>query len=188
VRIRVPSAAERPERRATMDVEIKRIAPEHIEGLHRAVDFVARERKYLAFLEGPPLESTRQFVTNIIEKGFPQFVALAANDVVGWCDVIPKPRAVYAHSGVLGMGLLPKWRRQGHGRALITTTLDAARQFGLTRIELTVYADNFPAISLYESVGFRQEGILRDAALIDGVYMDSLVMGLVQRDGGRTSY
>lgn len=171
-----------------MDVEIKRIAPEHIEGFHRAVDLVARERKYLAFLEAPPLESTRQFVTNNIEKGFPQFVALADNDVIGWCDVIPKSRAVHAHSGALGMGLLPKWRGQGHGRRLITRTLDGARQFGLTRIELTVHADNVGAIALYKSVGFEQEGVLRDASLIDGVYIDSLVMALVERDGGRTSY
>jgi RimJ/RimL family protein N-acetyltransferase len=92
------------------------------------------------------------------------------------------------HSGVLGMGLLPKWRRQGHGRALITPTLDAARQLGLTRIELTVHADNVGAIKLYKSVGFQQEGVLRDAALIDGVYIDSLVMGIIQRDGDRTSY
>jgi len=35
---------------------------EHVEGFHRALDFVARERKYLAFLEAPPLDSTRQFV------------------------------------------------------------------------------------------------------------------------------
>jgi RimJ/RimL family protein N-acetyltransferase len=170
-----------------MEVEVKRIAPEHIAGFHRAVDFVSRERKYLAFLQGPPLESSRQFVANNIENGFPQFVALAANDVVGWCDVIPKPRAVHAHSGVLGMGLLPEWRGQGHGRALIAATLDAARRFGLTRIELTVYADNVRAIALYRSVGFQQEGVLKDAALIDGVYLDSLLMALVERPSVRKS-
>ena len=69
-----------------MEFSIERIAPEHVQGLHRALAVVARERKYLALLEAPALERTRQFVTNNIEKGFPQFVALAANDVVGWCS------------------------------------------------------------------------------------------------------
>jgi RimJ/RimL family protein N-acetyltransferase len=65
--------------------------------------------------------------------------------------------------------------------------LDAARRFGLTRIELTVYADNVRAIALYRSVGFQQEGVLKDAALIDGVYLDSLLMALVERPSVRKS-
>jgi hypothetical protein len=76
------------------------------EGFHDAVDCVARERKYLAFLEAPPLASTRQSVMNNIANGYPQFVAVADGTVVGWCDVIPKERPVHAHCGVLGIGLL----------------------------------------------------------------------------------
>ena len=48
-----------------------------------------------------------------------------------WCDVTPKSRPVYAHCGVLGMGLLPRFRSQGLGTKLITRTLKAARSFGL---------------------------------------------------------
>ena len=33
-----------------VDIAIARIAPEHIEGFNKVVDFVARERRYLAFL------------------------------------------------------------------------------------------------------------------------------------------
>ena len=58
-----------------MDVAIRRIAAEHVEGFHRALDQVARERKYLAFLEAPAVGETREFVTNNIAKGYPQFVA-----------------------------------------------------------------------------------------------------------------
>jgi len=81
-----------------MQVEIARIAAEHVEGFHRAVDFVARERKYIAFLEAPPLDSTREFVMNNIAKGYPQFVAVAGGEVVGWCDLIPKSRPIYTHN------------------------------------------------------------------------------------------
>jgi hypothetical protein len=58
-----------------VDVAIRRIAAEHVEGFHRALDQVARERKYLAFLEAPAVGETREFVTNNIAKGYPQFVA-----------------------------------------------------------------------------------------------------------------
>ena len=59
-----------------MDVETVPITAEHIEGFHRCVDLVARERKYLALLEAPPLDSTYQFVMNNITKGYSQFVAV----------------------------------------------------------------------------------------------------------------
>lgn len=118
---------------------------------------------------------------NNIKKGLPQFAALVGNDVVGWCDVIPKARPVHALSGILGIGLLPDWRGQGHWRALISKSLNAARQLGLTRIESTVNADNVRAIGLHRSVGFQQGGTLKDAFLIDGIYRDLLLMGLVER-------
>ena len=106
-----------------MDIAIARIAPEHIEGFNKVVDFVARERRYLAFLEGPPLASTSRFVMNNISKGYPQFVAIANDKVVGWCDIIPKDRPLHVHCGVLGMGLLPPFRGRGNGTALVSATL-----------------------------------------------------------------
>lgn len=39
--------------------EIVPIAEEHIEGFHAAVDSVAKEHQCLAFLDAPPLETTR---------------------------------------------------------------------------------------------------------------------------------
>jgi ribosomal-protein-alanine N-acetyltransferase len=46
----------------------------------------------------------------------------------------------------------PDRRREGYGRALVTAVLD--RQAPGTRVTLAVAADNAPARSLYESVGF----------------------------------
>jgi RimJ/RimL family protein N-acetyltransferase len=164
-----------------MDIEIVPIAAEHVDGFHRALDIVARERKYLAFLEAPPLEGTRQFVLDNIAKGRPQFVALADGAVVGWCDILPKGPPVHAHVGVLGMGLLPKHRGRGYGTKLIDATLRGARGFGFIRIELNVHADNTPAIRLYEKVGFKPEGVMRDAALIDGQFKDVIFMAKIDR-------
>ena len=50
-----------------------------------------------------------------------------------------------------------------------------------TRIELTVHADNAPAIALYRSAGFKQEGEMQDAVLIDGQYKNALLMAIVRR-------
>jgi ribosomal protein S18 acetylase RimI-like enzyme len=160
-------------------VEIVPIAQGHIESFHRALDIVARERRYLAFLEAPPIESTRGFIFNNIEHGYPQLVALPAGEVVGWCDVIPKPRPIYAHGGVLGMGLLPQFRRQGIGERLIRQSLAAAQAFGLHRIELTVREDNSNAIALYKKVGFAIEGVQRNVVQLDGEYENLILMAVL---------
>lgn len=162
-----------------MPVDIVPIEETHIAGFHRTLDIVARERRYLAFLEGPPIETMRAFVRDNIKRGYPQLVAIAAGDVVGWCDVTPKPRPIYAHGGVLGMGLLPPFRGQGIGADLIRRSLAAARAFGLHRVELTVRENNTSAVELYKKVGFEVEGLQRDAVRVDGVYENVILMAVL---------
>jgi ribosomal protein S18 acetylase RimI-like enzyme len=160
-------------------VEIVPIAQDHIESFHRALDFVARERRYLAFLEAPPFESVQAFVLDNIKHGYPELVAVSDGLVVGWCDVVPNPRPIHAHVGVLGMALLPEFRRQGIGGRLMRQTLDAAQAFGLRRVELTVRESNVVAIELYKKIGFATEGLQRDRILVDGAYENHVLMGML---------
>lgn len=160
-------------------VEIVPISQDHIESYHRSLDLVARERRYLAFLEAPPLEATRAFVLDNIEHGYPQLVAVSAGQVVGWCDVVPNPRPIYSHVGLLGLALLPEYRRQGIGGRLMRQTLDAARDFGLRRIELTVRESNVVAIEIYKKFGFAVEGLQRNRILVDGGYQNLVLMGML---------
>jgi ribosomal protein S18 acetylase RimI-like enzyme len=160
-------------------IEIVPITQGHIEGFYKTLDIVAKERRYLSFLEAPPFESTRAFILDMIEQGYPQWVALSGGEVIGWCDVTPKPRPIYAHSGVLGMGLLPPFRRQGIGKRLMLQALDAARAFGLQRVELTVRENNKNAIALYKNVGFEIEGVQRNAILVDGTYENLILMAVL---------
>jgi hypothetical protein len=147
-----------------MTCQIAPIAKEHIPVFRAGVDVVARERKYLAFLEAPPLEDVTRFVLDNIEHGSPQFVVLSADTVVGWCDVIPnRSRVIYSHCGTLG----------------VRRTIGAAFAFGLTRIELTVRENNVNAIALYKSLGFEIEGLHRNAVCIEGQYENLYSMALL---------
>jgi len=160
-------------------IAIEPIREGHVESFREALDTVSRERKYLTLLEAPPIESVRAFVLGMIENAHPQFVAVADGDVVGWCDIRRHDRPSHAHRGTLGMGIIPGYRDQGLGTRLITTTLEAARELGLHRIELDVHADNPRAVALYEKVGFVREGVSRDAVRIDGRYIDSIGMAVI---------
>src|SRR6266545_2308281 len=109
-----------------MTIGIVPIREDLIDSFHAALDVVCRERVYLAFLEAPPIASTREFVRSNIAKGHPQLVVVEEGHVVGWCDVTPVQRPTMQHCGVLGMGLLPAWRGRGVGERLMRRTLEAA--------------------------------------------------------------
>ncbi|MGH6858770.1 MAG: GNAT family N-acetyltransferase [Phyllobacterium sp.] len=152
-----------------------------LEGFHSALDTVARERRYLTLLQAPPIEECRLFVEALLENNSPQFVALSHDKVVGWCDIKRLPFQTHAHRGGLGMGILASHRGKGIGLRLIQAAIAKAKQVGIKRIELGVHADNIPALSLYEKVGFVVEGTARDAVCIDGEYIDVINMALVDR-------
>jgi RimJ/RimL family protein N-acetyltransferase len=154
---------------------------DYVARYRRALDILARERKYLTMLEAQSEDDTLRFVKSNLENGNPMLVALAGREVVGWCDVRREFFPSRAHRGTLGMGLLPEWRGRGVGRRLLEATLAQARRSGFKRIELDVHADNPRAIALYEKAGFVQEGIVRDASLIDSVFRDAIVMAIVER-------
>jgi len=158
------------------DIRIVPTAEAYIAGFHRCLDVVAHERRFLALEAAPPLEQTTAFVRGLMAAGHPQCLALAGDTVVGWCDVVPAredPR-----TGWLGMGVLPEYRGQGVGRALITRTLAWAREIGLQRVQLDVYADNGRARRLYASLGFQQVAVRPRDRVIGGVPMDVIKMTL----------
>lgn len=162
-----------------MQIQIKPMASGHIAGFHTVLDAVAREGDYLTMTAAPAMESTRRWVEGNIERGIPQYVAVAdAGRVVGWCDICPDTHPGFDHNGRLGMGVLRAHRRQGVGRGLLTTTLAGARAFGLERVELEVFASNTPAIRLYAEFGFEPEGCRRRARKTRAGYGDVLLMAL----------
>jgi ribosomal protein S18 acetylase RimI-like enzyme len=162
-----------------MSIDIVPMERGHIAGFREVLDGVARERRYLAFLEAPPLARVRRFVLGNLGSCAPQFVAVDDGRVVGWCDVTPKTHETLRHSGVLGMGVAAAHRRRGVGTALLRATIDTAAACSLTRIELVVRADNCPAIALYERHGFVTEGRLRRYLVVDGTAHDALLMSRI---------
>ena len=163
-----------------MGVIIQPATLERVESFWRALDTVARERRYLLFTEAPPFERTLEFVTEVIGKGWSQFHALDGEEVVGWCDILPGERDGLGHCGHVGMGVLPAYRRMGIGRRLIDATIADAFAKGIERIELECFASNKSAVALYRKVGFVEEGRKSRARFIDGEYDDFVVMALFE--------
>jgi RimJ/RimL family protein N-acetyltransferase len=162
------------------DIRIVPTGEPHVEGLQRCIDAVARERRWIGFLEGPPIPQTRAFVETILRGAGVQFVALnAGEEVVGWCDIVRLDQETFRHGWRLGMGVLQEYRGRGVGRRLAEAAIAAAKAQGAERIELEVLASNTRAIALYEKLGFVREGVKRRARKLDGEYDDVVIMALL---------
>jgi ribosomal protein S18 acetylase RimI-like enzyme len=163
-----------------MPVQIRPIEMRDVDGFHRALDIVARERRFLSSEQAPPYEGAASFAAGNIRNGNPQFVAVNEDEVLGWCDVCRRSNDFFRHCGVLGMGVLPQYRGQGIGTRLLKATLEDAKTKDFLRIELEVFATNRNAIALYVKHGFVLEGTRRMAAIIGDEKIDIHVMALIQ--------
>ena len=106
-------------------------------------------------------------------------VGIIEGRIVGMVSVDTFPnRPRRRHAGAIGISVHDDWQGKGVGKELMRAIVDLADNWlNLTRLELEVYADNQAAIRLYERFGFEVEGRLRQHALRDGQFVDSIVMG-----------
>jgi RimJ/RimL family protein N-acetyltransferase len=90
---------------------------------------------------------------------------------------------VYARA-MLAIGILdPACLGQGYGtQAMRLLAAHAFGAMGLHRLSVRVLDFNTRAIAAYLKVGFVEEGRERESALIDGVWHDDLMLGLLARD------
>lgn len=162
----------------TESVSFERTAEAHVEGLCAVVAAVARERRYLATLDGFSVEQVRAFARDIVRDGGIQFVAVDRGAVVGWCDVRRSPFEGFRHVGILGIGLAADCRGKGIGPQLLARTIEAAAAAGVSRVELEVFASNRRAVHVFEQSGFVREGVKRGARILDGRVDDVVGMAL----------
>jgi len=83
-----------------------------------------------------------------------------------------------SHKGLLrAMYVRPAARRSGAGRQLVQAIIDHARP-KVEQLQLAVVSTNQPAIHLYQSLGFQQYGLEKNALKHNGQYSDEILMSL----------
>jgi L-phenylalanine/L-methionine N-acetyltransferase len=161
---------------AVEGLEIRRAEPDDCSALY---EMFRSPKVYEGTLQlpYPSREQWRKRITDT--DSCYSLVAASGEHVIGMLtiDTFPhKPRR--RHVGIIGISVTDTWQGKGVGNALMQAGVDLADKWlNLTRLELEVYADNEPAIRLYERFGFEHEGRLRQHAFRDGLLVDSIVMG-----------
>jgi len=116
-------------------------------------------------------------------------VAQLGPHIVGYAFARPSGPARLSHDAHLEIVLAPRVRGQGLGGVLLDALVDRVRQRpDYLRLSLAVFADNAPAVRLYRSRGFVEEGRRRGAVRADdGTLRDDLLMVMWVRAGGPES-
>ena len=136
------------------------------------------------FMKPHTVEQTEQYLKNILEGGSGANFVIAERDTLtylGQCNLMMVDTV--ARKAELAFVLKKEHIGQGYGYEAGKLLIDFAfNQMNLNRVWLNVHADNLRAIRMYEKLGLRHEGRLREAMYRDGKYEDLLVMGALRRE------
>ncbi len=96
------------------------------------------------------------------------FVALDGDEVVGVCALLAQEPGVFK---LAKMAVNPSARGRGIGRLLGNAAVQRARLRGASRVELYSNTVLAPAITLYESLGFREVPLENAEHVRSNIYM-----------------
>ena len=162
-----------------MSITIRRAGPEDAAAL-RDLHAMPHAQAGTLQLPFPSLQQWEQKLTP--RDGIYSLLAECEGEVAGALVLMVEPAPRRRHVASIGMAVHDDWDGRVVGTALMQAALDLADNWlGLTRVELTVWADNQAALALYRKAGFVEEGVARDYGLRHGVLVDALYMARVRR-------
>jgi phosphinothricin acetyltransferase len=107
----------------------------------------------------------------------PVLVAVADGGVVGWASLnVFNPRRAYDHVADISIYVERAWRGRGVGRRLLDALVARARAVGYHKLVLSAFPFNTAGMKAYQRAGFREVGIYREQGLLDGKWVDTIVM------------
>ncbi|MGD8996904.1 MAG: GNAT family N-acetyltransferase [Anaerolineae bacterium] len=162
-----------------MQIDIRRATPKDAEAISAVWKVVCAERIYTAVDRPFTPQQERHYIVSLSDReGI--FLAEVDSEIAGFqsLDLWAKYSDSFAHVGVAGTIILPRWRRQGIGRRLAQYTFAYARAHGYEKIVIYVRAGNAQARAFYRSLGFIRKGLLERQVKIDDQYEDEVFMEL----------
>lgn len=93
---------------------------------------------------------------------------------------------VYNRNAYLTYYVIEPFRGKGLGKVMLAVAIDYAfNEMNMHRLTAEVYEYNERSIKLLKSLGFREEGRLREAKFHSGKFWDIIVYGILNCNGGK---
>ena len=121
-------------------------------------------------------EERRQWIKSRSAR-HPVIVAEDAGRVLAWGSLNPfNPREAYRHVADFSIYVERGQRGRGVGRVVLARLVELAREHGYHKMVLSAFPFNAAGMALYERLGFRTVGVFKEQGLLDGRWVDTIVM------------
>jgi phosphinothricin acetyltransferase len=151
--------------------------PEDAEAIARIYNEGIEDR--LATFETRPRSGAD--VVRWVEDGFPLVVVEENGGVVAWASAAPyRPgREAYAGIGDFSVYVARSERGRGAGRAAMEALAVEARGRGFWKLVSRIFPENEASLALCRALGFREVGVYRRHAKLDGEWRNVVVVELL---------
>ena len=96
---------------------------------------------------------------------------------IAWASLnVFNARACYRHVADISVYVERAWRGRGAGRVLLGRLVELGREHGFHKLVLSAFPFNQAGVALYAKLGFRTVGIYREQGLLDGAWVDTIIM------------
>jgi phosphinothricin acetyltransferase len=124
---------------------------------------------------------TRLRDTADIERWFdgvhPEVVVEAGREVIAFgATSAYRPRECYAGIAECSVYVARDSRARGAGRLALSSLIDAAETGGFWKLVSRIFVENAASRALVASLGFREVGVYRNHAKLDGVWRDVVIV------------
>jgi L-amino acid N-acyltransferase YncA len=85
-------------------------------------------------------------------------------------------RACYRYVADISVYVERAWRGKGVGRAVLARLTELGREHGYHKLVLSAFPFNRAGVALYERLGFRTVGVYKEQGLLDGTWVDTIIM------------
>ena len=107
----------------------------------------------------------------------PVVVVESEGVVVGWASLnVFNARDAYRHVADISVYVARDSRGRGAGTMLLQRLVELGRELGFHKLVLAGFPTNAASVALYGRLGFREVGIYREQGLLDGRWVDVLLM------------
>lgn len=154
---------------------IRAAEPDDYQGLQL---LYAQPRAYSGTLQ-LPLPSAEMWRERLRQASAQRYILVAVwrERIIGNIGLMLEANPRRRHAASVGMGVHDDFAGGGVGEGLLAAALGLADGWlNISRVELTVFADNERAVRLYERMGFVVEGRLIGYAMRHGSLVDALTM------------
>ena len=123
---------------------------------------------------------TRHRVTKDIEEwfdGHPVVIVEEDGDAIAFASTSRySPRECYSGIAETSVYVARKARDRGAGRMALEELIRAAARAGYWKLVSRIFPENLPSCALVRSLGFREVGVYKKHAKLDGVWRDVIIV------------